>query len=174
MTSWNNGIPMSDEAKRKNAETYAAKRAAIIYTEKACNKCGGTKLLEDFPPRKANKDGRHSSCRSCEVKRKSKYKWTRDQWWEYDIKRQYGINKVEYDAILESQNHSCAVCGIHVEDYKGTYGKGKKVEKLSVDHCHKTNKVRGLLCFRCNLAIGYAQDDPTILENAASYIRERQ
>jgi len=174
MTSWNKGIPESESAKAKKKATFAAKRAAITYTEKACNKCGKVKALELFPKKKDNKDGCHNSCKVCEGKRKDKYKWTREQWWEYDIKRQYGIDKTEYNALLESQHHSCAICGIHIDDYKGVYGKGKKVEKLSIDHCHDTGKIRGLLCFRCNLTLGYAQDNPTILEKAASYIRERQ
>jgi hypothetical protein len=174
MTSWNKGIPEREETKLKKKETFAAKRALITYTEKACKKCGEIKQLVQFPKKKDAADGHLHNCRTCDGERKSKYTWSREQWWEWEIKRHYGITKDEYNSILESQHCSCAICQIHLDDYAGIHGNGKKVERFSVDHCHTTGKVRGLLCFRCNLAIGYAQDNPDIMEKAAQYIRERQ
>jgi hypothetical protein len=44
--------------------------------------------------------------------------------------------------------------------------------RLAVDHCHQTDRVRGLLCSKCNLLIGLAKEDPTILKTAASYLEE--
>jgi len=43
---------------------------------------------------------------------------------------------------------------------------------LSVDHCHNTNKVRGLLCSRCNTALGLLKDDENTILNALMYVRE--
>jgi hypothetical protein len=172
-TSWNKGIPEREETKLKKAATFAAKRALINYTEKACKVCSETKSLELFPKKKDNKDGHHNVCKACENTRKAKYKWTREQFWEYEIKKQYGLTVDMYNSILADQNMSCAICNIHIDDYKGVYGKGKKVNNFTVDHCHTSGKVRGLTCFRCNLMLGYAQDNPTVLEKGAMYLKEK-
>lgn len=77
--------------------------------------------------------------------------------------RQCGIDfTVEaYDKIYAAQNGLCAICS--------------KPEKerayLSVDHDHITGKIRGLLCHQCNLMLGSARDNPSVLENAAGYLR---
>jgi hypothetical protein len=74
------------------------------------------------------------------------------------LKHTYGITLKEYEDILKKQNGKCAIC--------------KRKEKiLCVDHCHKTGKVRGLLCHLCNRSIGMMKDDISILENAIIYIK---
>ena len=163
MSSWNKGIPMSEEAKRKNAETYAAKRAAIAYTEKACNKCGEVKSLTDFPPRKDNVDGRHGSCRVCENKRKAKHKPTDEQSRKYWLKSNYGIGIEEYNIMLTEQQGACAVCG----------DSPKENRSLAVDHCHSTGKIRGLLCFRCNATLGKFNDDISLFQRAIDYLKKK-
>lgn len=47
----------------------------------------------------------------------------------------------------------------------------KEKRKIHVDHCHKTGKVRGFLCPSCNISLGMAQDDPSILIRMAEYLR---
>ena len=49
----------------------------------------------------------------------------------------------------------------------------KEAVGANVDHCHKTGLIRGLLCARCNKAIGWFGDDPALLEAAALYLRQR-
>jgi hypothetical protein len=46
-----------------------------------------------------------------------------------------------------------------------------RLENLSIDHCHITGVLRGLLCRRCNTAIGYLNDDPVLVDRAAAYLR---
>lgn len=75
---------------------------------------------------------------------------------EKRIKRVYGINKTEYQEMLERQEGKCAIC--------------KKKEKLVIDHDHESGKVRGLLCTRCNTAIGYFLDDIESIKSAISYL----
>ena len=58
---------------------------------------------------------------------------------------------------------SCAICSISKKD------NGKD---LAVDHCHSTGKIRGLLCNKCNPAIGFLQDSPEIAKNALEYIKK--
>ncbi len=76
--------------------------------------------------------------------------------------RKYGITLADFDALLASQGGACAIC-------KGQpNGPGGR---FHVDHCHESNKVRGLLCGRCNTAIGLLGDDPERIEKAAVYLR---
>ncbi len=68
----------------------------------------------------------------------------------------------EYDKLLSKQEGKCAICS-------GTEPTGRR---FAVDHDHQTGMVRGLLCTRCNNALGCLQDDPELLDRAAQYIRE--
>lgn len=77
------------------------------------------------------------------------------------LKRKYGITAIEYKELLEKQNNKCAICSINQDDLN---------KKLSVDHCHKTNKVRGLLCTNCNVALGQINDDISLLLSAINYL----
>tara|TARA_Y100001937_G_C6999838_1_gene275927 strand:+ start:109 stop:648 length:540 start_codon:yes stop_codon:yes gene_type:complete len=77
--------------------------------------------------------------------------------------RLYGIDINRYNQILESQNYGCAICGS-----KETGRKDAK--NFSVDHCHATKKVRGLLCKSCNIMLGEAKDNTRILYKAIEYL----
>lgn len=78
------------------------------------------------------------------------------------LKRNYGISVSEYDELLQSQNNVCAVCH-KPEPWRRGY--------LHVDHNHKTGQLRGLLCSKCNLALGHANDDVNILRALIRYIQ---
>lgn len=80
------------------------------------------------------------------------------------MKHRYGITLNEYKEILLNQNGVCAICG-----EKETI---KRKTRLSIDHCHSTKKVRGLLCDGCNKGIGYFKDNPELLERAKQYLLE--
>ena len=62
------------------------------------------------------------------------------------LKNVYGITLDDYNKMFEEQKGKCAICNRHQNEL---------IRKLSVDHCHRTNKVRGLLCKNCNVALGY-------------------
>jgi len=79
------------------------------------------------------------------------------------LRTTYGIEPEEYDRRLAEQGDRCAVCPATEP------GRGKKY--FPVDHCHETGRIRGLLCDRCNRAIGLLRDDPDLLETAARYLR---
>ncbi len=76
----------------------------------------------------------------------------------YHIKRTYGLIKEQYETLLESQNNKCKVCG------------EQKSYKLNVDHCHKTRRIRGLLCSKCNRGLGYFNDSLSKLRAAVEYL----
>ena len=82
-------------------------------------------------------------------------------------KEWYGLEHDDYLKLLEDQHHVCAICG-NVETARNPSG---KIKPLSVDHCHKTGKVRGLLCRACNTLLGNAKDDVDVLISAISYLK---
>jgi len=71
----------------------------------------------------------------------------------------YGITRDQFNKILADQGHACAICF-----------DGISTETAHVDHCHRKNVVRGLLCFCCNTGIGKMGDDAARLRAAASYV----
>lgn len=81
---------------------------------------------------------------------------------EYFLKRHYGITRADYDRMAKAQNGRCAICGDKEP--------GGKFTLWLVDHCHTTKRVRGLLCHRCNMGLGYFKDDPERLRAALAYL----
>ena len=73
----------------------------------------------------------------------------------------YNISNDDWAAIFNAQGGKCKICSTHAKDLK---------RGLCVDHCHETNKVRGLLCHVCNKAIGLMRDDVEILKRAILYL----
>lgn len=79
------------------------------------------------------------------------------------LKKRYGLTLDQYDQLLESQAGVCAIC--HNKD---------ETELLSIDHCHSSNEIRGLLCGKCNRGLGNFGDDVSLLLNAVNYLHNRQ
>ncbi|MCY0963017.1 endonuclease VII domain-containing protein [Streptomyces sp. H27-H5] len=78
------------------------------------------------------------------------------------IQATYGLSANEYQRLFEHQDGRCAIC------------RETRKTNLAVDHCHKTEAIRGLLCARCNgqlLARG-ARDRPEVLRRAAEYLED--
>ena len=76
--------------------------------------------------------------------------------------RNFGITLEQFNAMSEARNHLCAIC---------SRSQVKTMSRLSVDHCHKTGAVRGLLCTRCNTGIGMLEDSPEIAASAFKYLK---
>lgn len=75
------------------------------------------------------------------------------------LMRFYKMTPDEFQSLKDKQNGQCAICGISPKD------------RLVVDHCHKTGRVRGLLCRKCNLGIGYLKDSIEFLSKAIEYLK---
>ena len=75
----------------------------------------------------------------------------------------YGLTPDQYDDRLKSQNGCCAIC-------KSNSPKTSRIKHFCVDHCHKTGKIRGLLCSKCNRAIGLLEDSVEFLQTAIGYL----
>jgi hypothetical protein len=78
---------------------------------------------------------------------------------EKELRRKYGMSLQDYDAMLARQNGACAIC-------RRTFEKTP-----SVDHCHATNIVRGLLCSKCNQGLGCYDDDIDLMRAAVAYLQ---
>jgi hypothetical protein len=86
----------------------------------------------------------------------------------YQISRKFGITKDFYIDLLKSQNYKCKICNVSEDEYAQ---QGYR-NNLSVDHCHTTGVVRGLLCDKCNRGLGFFKEDQNTLSNAIQYLKE--
>lgn len=83
--------------------------------------------------------------------------------------RRYGITLDQYRDKLTQQGGVCAIC---LAPETAVDAKINGIKSLAVDHCHKTKKVRGLLCFRCNSVIGKVEERADLLAKASAYLAE--
>jgi hypothetical protein len=146
---------------------------------KTCSKCGLVLSLENFGPKKDRKSGVASQCRKCELirttkwalanpeKRKVSHKnWQKrnpemvELYWHRKNCKRYGLTVESYAGLEAAQGGLCLIC----------MKPSRNGKRLSVDHDHKTGKVRGLLCHVCNQGLGYFYDDPELLRLAAAYL----
>ena len=80
------------------------------------------------------------------------------------IKRIYGLSKEQFFEMMKNQNDCCAICFVHKEE--------QFYKTLAIDHCHKTGRVRGLLCSNCNTALGLFKDNKDSLQRAIQYLQQ--
>lgn len=85
---------------------------------------------------------------------------------ERKLKKKYNLTEEEYNIMLENQNNRCAIC--KSESSLST------TKHFHIDHCHKTNIVRGLLCIKCNMGLGNFNDNIDYLETAINYLKTYQ
>lgn len=89
------------------------------------------------------------------------------------LRQKYGLTPEGYDAIHAKQKGLCAVCGKPEKTITAKYHtvlNRRLIRRLAVDHCHKTGKVRGLVCSNCNRGMGMFGDDPDLMRKAINYL----
>lgn len=103
-------------------------------------------------------------------KYRSKYKKKTSEWSRrHHLKKKYGISLDDYEEMFLRQRGLCAVC----EKPQSKKRRGRViVKRLSVDHCHVTGIVRGLLCDKCNVGIGLLGDSSQALRKALNYLEK--
>lgn len=144
-------------------------QALPFEAEKRCSRCHQIKPLSDFAKRSNRAIGVVSRCKQCLRETHpyrpyvpGKYPITSEVARSKNLKKNYGITVEEYDAMLASQGEVCKVC-------KGPpLGKGR----YHVDHDHVTGKIRGLLCHKCNVALGMVRDNVEHLKALIAYLEE--
>lgn len=121
-------------------------RVDVPEGHRYCRTCGEIKPHSEWQRNRSASDGLATLCRSCKaVKGRAGH-----------LKRHYGLTEAERDEMVASQMGLCVIC--------------LKAPAVHVDHCHKTGRVRGVLCFNCNSAIGKLGDDPDAVRRAAAYL----
>jgi len=111
--------------------------------------------------------------------RKNSLKWSNnnrkdriEQARRSSLKIKYGMTIDDYENMFSAQDGKCAICNEIGNEWVDSTG--RKRPALLVDHCHETNKVRGLLCHNCNIGIGNLRHSLEILENAKKYLINNQ
>lgn len=145
---------------------------AVTSTTKVCTKCKIEKSLDEFHKNSQQKSGYNPSCKNCKNKKNNEqwnslpFKIRHEKARERQLKYRYGITLEQYYALLKEQNFVCAICKRAHKAWRGSY--------LTVDHCHNTGEIRGLLCGSCNAALGKFDDNPELLINAYIYLQKKE
>jgi hypothetical protein len=113
---------------------------------KYCRGCNEIRPHSDWHRKNSAPDGLASRCKVCKAATGP----------ADHLLRKYGLTEAERDAMVASQMGLCVIC--------------LKAPAVHVDHCHETGRVRGVLCFNCNSAIGKLGDDPDAVRRAAAYL----
>lgn len=155
---------------------------------KRCPQCSTLKALDEYPINPRNSTGRHSYCKPCSIERKKAsnarvrqrigdaaysarqvaYKKTYRKRhperltaaYRHQSLKKFGLTCEEYDKLFASQDGLCAICR-----------EAEPKKRLAIDHSHATGALRGLLCSRCNTALGLFADDIGRLIAASDYLR---
>lgn len=137
---------------------------SVAKTRK-CKKCSKRKPMELFPLEEAGKTWRKYTCKECDNKRRrSQYDREAMRW--KNIFRLYGVTREQWLALFEAQGNCCACCRRSEPVWLASDNR----TGWHIDHDHATKQLRGILCNGCNVMIGGAQDDPSVLEAGAAYL----
>jgi len=153
---------------------------------KRCCHCREYRDESEFGLNKSNKDGYQETCKKCRkeyrLKNSDKIKESKKIYYyknrdkllkisktyrnsnkgkvkEYQLKYKYNIDKIQYDFLMKKANYKCEICG--------------SIKKLHIDHNHRTDKIRGILCSKCNISIGLVDENLIILSNMLQYLKDR-
>jgi hypothetical protein len=161
--------------------------AKVSPSKRICRKCktevtkhNWVRLID-----KVNSTFKSLICKQCTFNRKEYYKeyykknkekvnaasknWYQDNKEAVSVsnrKRKYGISSEEYDTMLEEQDNKCKICLVSFTNLSPQH--------IHTDHCHTTNKIRGLLCNFCNVGLGHFKDDPKLLLKASIYLNTQE
>lgn len=134
---------------KNNKQYYRCKNYANEFDKyapdgkKYCVRCSEYKTIDEYPISNNTDDGRTGVCKFCSKKRYYKHSY------DYDLTKEVYENKT-----------NCDICN----------NKFKEKGEPHLDHCHKTNEVRGWLCHNCNRMLGAAKDNPDTLLKAVDYL----
>jgi hypothetical protein len=162
----------------------------MIVKNKICTKCKTPKPLESFNKKKKAKDGHDFWCKACTSRASKKVRQEnpknmsrlRAKWKQENSNKEklnnkgYNLTKywtnlspkeaiIAYDKLLIKQQSLCIICNRHSDEFKS---------RFHVDHCHSTGKIRGLLCFNCNVMLGNSLENIKTLINAIKYLTEAE
>lgn len=136
----------------------------LICATKNCDICGtefsvfGSSVITSYCslPCRAKGHTKKNLARASTAEYMKRYKWAHRL-------RKYSMTPEQYEDVRAKQGGRCSICDRHETELE---------ERLVIDHCHKTNVMRGLLCRLCNVSLGGFRDNPDMLLRAASYLHE--
>lgn len=147
MKHWTNNDPYKDESL------------------KYCSSCKMNLNRREFSLRRSNKDGLRSKCKTC-INTDSRKKYNKGSHRSNHIKRVFDMSIEDYNQLLAQQNYVCAIClKIETRIING------EISSLVIDHSHIDNRIRGLLCQKCNSGLGMINDNIELLKRAILYLR---
>ncbi|QTO46322.1 endonuclease VII domain-containing protein [Burkholderia latens] len=91
--------------------------------------------------------------------------------WERErtLKRRWGMTRAQLQEMSDAQGNVCAICK---QPETAVHGATQQIKHLAIDHCHKTGKIRELLCWRCNGTIGKVEDSIELLQAMVDYLKK--
>ena len=149
--------------------------SSIKDDEKICRECKCCLPLDSFNKDKSKEKGVSNQCKECysvyHIKNRDKinarrvvnrkrdnyrnpnyhkewYRANKDKVRNKHYMAKYGISLATFEALVESQNGQCKICKAELSISK---------RKPHVDHCHKTGRLRGILCHTCNTKLGWVE-----------------
>lgn len=140
-----------NKTKTNKYKEYNTKHSISFEGTKKCSKCKEIKSKTEFSISRMNKNGLVYNCKLCERKR--------------ILLKRHNITEDQYKSILYKQNNKCLICCNEFTD--------DKMNK-HIDHNHKTDNIRGILCENCNRGLGMFKDNIEYLQNAIKYLMERK
>ena len=152
--------------RRKKSSNRKQLPLSAMTGNKVCYTCEEEKPVDEFGANNQNKDGKCGSCRTCmNLKKKKDHhkslstKEGRDKHYDKHLRKYYDITIDDFYNMQNEQEGVCKICG------------GVDAScRLSIDHCHTTGEVRGLLCGPCNKGIGLLKDNVGLLKQAIVYL----
>ena len=139
---------------------------------KHCPGCKRARSFDEFSTSGESNGGLASHCRECsrrmsrenydKAKAGRKYRASADKIRDKRLRAKFGISLAEYRDKLIEQGAICPGCGATPE---------MNGKDFAVDHNHSTGEIRGLLCGRCNSAIGFLRENENIALNIIQYLR---
>jgi len=151
------GVISPDEFKRVKRQAEA--RLNETGSTKYCSVCLTVLPLKEFANAKGRRKEKACECRNCRKEYKAR---TKEHNREVAVFRLYGIAQKQFESMLKDRQGKCKICKTKTP---GRHG-------FEIDHNHTTGKVRGLLCHRCNKAIGLFDDNIETAVSAAKYLEE--
>lgn len=181
----NNPERSLEHARRSREKRRKPPRVSDLVTGvRTCSRCKIEKLIAAFPPKPGGRDGINAACRACiSTANKARYlkhhdrelargrmRAVRDREKIREYSRHYrmlvrfGITVADWERLFESQGKACAICKRLDPDGRHWH----------TDHCHETGKLRGILCRRCNLGLGWFDDSTEKLRDATQYLHDHR
>lgn len=154
--------------KKRTERTRNQVSAASGIELRICPNCGEDRPSTLFIRSKQPQAGYPSWCKDCRIT----YRQARNQPLsvaerDWRLQQRYGLTYDEYETMAEQQNNLCMIC-----QQPETQVKQGELIRLAVDHNHMTGKVRGLLCRRCNSALGLVRESADLLSRMIKYLQD--